>query len=416
MKAAPFLLIILFLLNACTTTEPEDKFTFTAEDVSCTEVWLNIEANGSVIIEREGAEPKQIEVSGSFTFYEDGLKPNTEYNYTATSRDKKLTAGITTLDTTGNDFTWQTFIFGGEKGGGKLSDVAIINENDIWAVGEIYMPDTNENSHTVYNAVHWDGISWELKQIWFYVICGQDDKTNYPISSIYIFDKNEIWVSSSGRQIVRINEGMQTETICLPFSMSINKIWGSSPNDVYVVGNNGSIAHFDGSSWTKIESGTGLPILGLYGAKDSKYGNYEILCVANSYGSPEGSKVISIKGGSASELWNDGLPYGLDAVWFVPNRKYIAVGDGLWETRIPVDNWVRQSILPALHKTSIDGQNLNDIVVCGAFWLLAHYNGVNWKTYFPLTSGSFTNVKIKANIIVAVGGVDSKAVVAIGKR
>ncbi len=31
-------------------------------------------------------------------------------------------------------------------------------------------------------------------------------------------------------------------------------IWGTSSKNFYVVGNNGNIAHYDGSKWTKIQS------------------------------------------------------------------------------------------------------------------------------------------------------------------
>ena len=49
-----------------------------------------------------------------------------------------------------------------------LYDVAIIDENNIWAVGEIYLNDSlGQPDPTPYNAVHWDGISWNLKKIYF---------------------------------------------------------------------------------------------------------------------------------------------------------------------------------------------------------------------------------------------------------
>jgi hypothetical protein len=114
--------------------------------------------------------------------------------------------------------------------------------------------------------------------------------------------------------------------------------------------------------------------------------------------------------------WNDERPYGLVSLWFVPARKYIVVGDGLWESRIPTEDWVKNNSFPSLYKNYISGQSFNDIVVCGAYWLLAHYNGNTWQTYFPFNSGSFTSVKIKGNTIIGVGGSSSRAIVVMGKR
>ena len=48
----------------------------------------------------------------------------------------------------------------------------------------------------------------------------------------------------------------------------INKLWGSSSNDLYAVGNEGNIAHCNGSKWTKIESGTTVDLLDVSGHTD----------------------------------------------------------------------------------------------------------------------------------------------------
>jgi hypothetical protein len=58
------------------------------------------------------------------------------------------------MDATSHDFTFQTFTFCGTAGSSTLYDVAIINENNIWAVGEIPVTDTSQNGSTMYNAVH----------------------------------------------------------------------------------------------------------------------------------------------------------------------------------------------------------------------------------------------------------------------
>jgi hypothetical protein len=88
-------------------------------------------------------------------------------------------------------------------------------------------------------------------------------------------------------------------------------------------------------------------------------------------GNHEGSYVLSIKDGLVRQVWNDQRPYGLDAIWFVPSRRYVVVGFGVWTTREPERNWTLENSLPMLHSTCIDGQGLNDFVVGGAFWLLA---------------------------------------------
>jgi hypothetical protein len=73
---------------------------------------------------------------------------------------------IVQIDTTSHVINWTIDEIG--EYGSILRDVAIIDENNIWAVGEIYLKDTLGNPDPkAYNAVHWDGSKWQLKRIFF---------------------------------------------------------------------------------------------------------------------------------------------------------------------------------------------------------------------------------------------------------
>ncbi|GAB6283729.1 MAG: hypothetical protein STSR0008_25320 [Ignavibacterium sp.] len=52
------------------------------------------------------------------------------------------------MDTTSHNFSFETWTFGGEAGSSVLYDVAIIDENNIWAVGEIRISDTTSEAKT----------------------------------------------------------------------------------------------------------------------------------------------------------------------------------------------------------------------------------------------------------------------------
>jgi len=43
-------------------------------------------------------------------------------------------------------------------------------------------------------------------------------------------------------------------------------VWGSSGNDVFAVGSDGNILHYDGSSWTPMTSGTANALDGVWGS------------------------------------------------------------------------------------------------------------------------------------------------------
>tara|TARA_B100000315_G_scaffold210472_1_gene206771 strand:- start:11 stop:451 length:441 start_codon:yes stop_codon:yes gene_type:complete len=62
------------------------------------------------------------------------------------------------LDTTSHNFVWELDTLGGYNS--VLRDVAIIDENNAWVVGNI------ETDSMEYNAAHWNGYEWELNGIY----------------------------------------------------------------------------------------------------------------------------------------------------------------------------------------------------------------------------------------------------------
>ena len=51
----------------------------------------------------------------------------------------------------------------------------------------------------------------------------------------------------------------------LPQGNTIYDIWGSSDNDIFAVGYNGFILHYDGLTWSAMESGTTTWLYGVWG-------------------------------------------------------------------------------------------------------------------------------------------------------
>ncbi|MBZ0199378.1 MAG: hypothetical protein K8H86_05895, partial [Ignavibacteriaceae bacterium] len=309
-----FILFTGLLFLSCNPSEPENKPTgveFTAEDASCTEPWLTLKAEGIAGAEVYRGDSLIFNFAGQSidtTIYDEGLLPNKSYNYNLTIRElnnKTLTrsAAVKTMDTTSHNFTWQTFTFG-EHGSSVLYDVAIINENNMWAVGEIYIKDSlgNPDPHA-YNAVHWDGVKWEVKRIYFPTVCGQTSVTPYPAGAIFNFDDGEIWVTSTGDKIARLKNNVQVDKFCLPSSlgMSINKLWGSSSSDMYAVGDNGNIAHYDGSNWTKIKSGTDTNINDVFGIRDNQ-NRTVIYCPVSSFWVAGDKKILKIIDGKTDSV------------------------------------------------------------------------------------------------------------------
>ncbi|MCK9409433.1 MAG: glucosyl transferase, partial [Bacteroidetes bacterium] len=145
-------------------------------------------------------------------------------------------------------------------------------------------------------------------------------------------------------------------------------------------------------------------------------GETEIMCLASNKSQNNGRKIIRIiDQQSTKHLSDEGLPWSLSGLWFDSKQKYFAVGDGFYCSTSLDQTWQAYTI-SADYKTSIRGNSINDIFVSGIHMLLMHFNGVDWKTYFPEESGGFAKVDICNNFTVAVGTKNNKGLIVYGYR
>jgi len=417
------LLSLLVLSFSCTPTEPyngsETLLTISAEDASCTEVWIKLTSSVAPIpltitLSRNDIISNTITLTGSDTIIVDtGLLPNTSYNYRAETifGNKKQTVNneITTLDTTSNNFTWETFTFG-DVGSSVLYDVAIVGD-EIWAVGAIYMKDSLGNpDHNAYNAVHWNGTKWELKRIKTYSICDPVDFSS--IRSVVAFESNNI-VFMTGGSIIKY-DGINYKIDCTIRPLltgRLNKLCVTSSNDLYVVGDGGNIAHWNGSSWKKIESGTSLTINNIYGYSfDNIDKQSEVIAVACNINQNDGRELLLINKTTAQKLKTEGLPNSIKSIWFKNSRKYYVIGDGVFTNYSLTQEWRSLQTdggFPLYYKHSISGSDYNDIVISGSYGLISHFNGIRWKHFtdemFYFEEANYLSVKLYKDMIVAIG-------------
>jgi len=443
------LLLAVLQLQSCNKpTEPpsppktEFSFELKLADVYCTEVWLNSNAKKDInigdtllVISDNSILLEFIQNTLEKEIYIDGLLPGKEYVFYLTDKERKgQSAGLKTktLDTTDHNYTWQKFEFGEiECGSSYFYDVAIVDENNIWAVGSIKSKDSLGNCHTQsYNAVHWDGDKWELKRIMFYTICGQTSLTSYPAKSIFVFNDGDIWISSSGDKIAILKESVQIDKFCLPsnVSMSINKLWGSSSNNLYAVGDGGNIVHWNGNSWKKIESGTNVNLRDIYGTSNgvtawacgysNDYGKTTLIRINN-------KKTEVVFNGSSSDMNNNEYIGPIAAIWCSSNY-FLYVTNWAFIYKQPDKNLLDiKRITPWYGDVAfaMRGTGHNDISIAGQHGLVGHYNGMSYKEHkITQINGqvNFYGIATREKVVTIVGKrydyLTSKAVILLGRR
>jgi len=189
---------------------------------------------------------------------------------------------------------------------------------------------------------------------------------------------------------------------------------------LYGVGVNGGIAHYDGVEWRRIESGTNLTFLDIYGATDSETGEQQILALC-SENIPHERGLYRLQANMATALSTYPLQYDLSGIWFVPNKHYYLVGSGMFEKTLLSDSaW--ENGKPGIVKyglSGIRGNGLNDVFAVGAYGECLHWNGKSWQSYIDKTGieyGGYGSVAVKGDLVIAVGVNSPRAAVIVGRR
>ncbi|MDP2304122.1 MAG: hypothetical protein Q8N03_17055, partial [Ignavibacteria bacterium] len=434
---------LLFTAVSCnkpTEPPPPEKYDLEiiAADASCTEVWIDVKTPNTLLpqiftLTENGEEKGSVTIDkADTTIVIENLLPKKNYKYQLKNNEHKSNqTEITTLDTTSHNFTWQTFEFG-QHSSSVLYDVAIIDENNIWAVGEIYMNDSNGNPDpTFYNAVHWNGTEWELKKIFY-------KGGIWPIRTIFAFNDNDIWFSGYMRYL-----NSQFIELAIPnllMGWQINKLWGTSSDDLYAVGNGGNIAHWNGSSWKKIESpigtsGTDLTLLDI-----QANGREEIFICGLNMASIDGIIIksedginfnILVEGDNitAEQLFNPKLHGTIASISVDNSNTLYAAGNLVYQYKF--NKWDYLNSLPENYIggnpgtfyrgyiTKIRAIASNNIWLAGDRNTVRHFNGLSWQQigmpYNPQMDLIWRGIDSRSSLTAIAGSHNNNAIIMIIK-
>jgi hypothetical protein len=113
--------------------------------------------------------------------------------------------------------------------------------------------------------------------------------------------------------------GYNVGTVAFPYGTSrhLNGIWASAWSDIWVVGANGTILHFDGTGWTTVPSGTQQHLFDVWGFSPSNVVAVGTCGTILHYG---GSAWVPMIGFSC--------PQHLNGVWGFSGSELYIVGTG----------------------------------------------------------------------------------------
>jgi hypothetical protein len=167
-----------------------------------------------------------------------------------------------------------------------------------------------------------------------------------------------------------------------------NDIWGTSSDDIYFVGVEGSIVHYDGTAFTRLESGTELTLRDIGGFEKSIF-----IVGYDDSGELSGQSIaMELRDGRGRTLFTSssylGDPahgdYGrFQAVQVLGDTVYFTTG-GAW--LVKYNYLAGDTVVISKYRYFSDGYRLidisgdtpNDLFMTSAWGDVFHYNGVSW--------------------------------------
>ena len=296
-------------------------------------------------------------------------------------------------DTTSQNFTFETYEFGDGNNSSYLNDVWAFDENNIWAVGYISQTEAQENGVRISNPniIRWDGTSWKLQPY---------SGSSSGIYGIWAYDSSNIYFAIGA--IVKYQSGRYIETNLgnLNFSMgqSVHKIWGSSEKNIWGVGPFGTVVHYDGTSWKKIDFDTQWSFYNITGDKETGIAYAAARSVNTS------SALIELSDGNV-KIIKTFEGEGLTAVAMTGDKLW-AAGYNILSYDIKNNTITKEDSLYGYFIATAEGVSKNDVYFFGGNYdgneVMIHYNGKRFTEfklnddYDTMSGGASTTGRITA--------------------
>ena len=202
-----------------------------------------------------------------------------------------------------------------------------------------------------------------------------DSGTTSNLKDIWAISGEDVFAVGVDGTILHYN-GSAWSPMTSGTTQALGGVWGSSGMDVFAVGNSGVILHYDGTSWFAMSSGTITPLSDIWGSSGTDVFAVGLYATVIHY---NGSNWFTI-------LSSSGVPY-FYSVWGSSNTDVFAVGTRGTIFHYNGRSWYSDPMPSGTTQFLYDiwGGSANDVFAVGGGGTILHYNGSAWSS---MTSGT----------------------------
>lgn len=202
------------------------------------------------------------------------------------------------------------------------------------------------------------------------------------MNDVYGFAANNVWAVGEQGTILRFNgtawsalryDGTSVAALSLSdWSVPARKyalraVWGASASSVFAVGDSGRVLRYDGSAWTAPASGVTAAITDVWGSS-----------ATNVYFTTAAGTLLRWNGSAISAVAGVQAPGGLNAVWGTAANNVYAAGDRGILYRYDGTAWQRIRLPTRAALYALWGSSASNVFVGGDAGALYRWDGTRW--------------------------------------
>ena len=329
-------------------------------------------------------------------------------------------------DTSSHDIAWTTDVVGDAES--TFHGLFAINDSIVYAVGTFLKRDSaGKLDLNPYNAARWDGKSWTALRIPV-LVCGTNVTDPIELEAGFGFSEDRIHVFPGGMLVEKTDSGYHYDcNLQFILRAPFRTVFAYSNDDYYLIGDKGTVVHWDGTKFSREETGVQWETKDIYGNQD------ELWAVAGTPSDYKGGVLYKSRAGNWKivDSLSDGGKRSVNSVWcdtkpYQESGFVILAGRGIWYRdttwkRPPQEVTGGNLGLGNVYFDAVRGTARNDVFAVGDFDIVAHYNGKSWKFYDELfrypSGGILASVAFtRHDIFFAGGDPDGKARILHGRR
>ena len=179
----------------------------------------------------------------------------------------------------------------------------------------------------------------------------------------------------------------------LPQGNALSGMWGSSASDIWAVGDFGTAMHYNGQTWSLINTNTSKHLNGVY--------------------APAAGTAVVVGDAGLVTRWNgtafvsepSGIVANINSVWGTAANNLFAVGDGGAIIRNNGNGWMPMTSGTTSNLYRVNGSAADNVWAVGAAGTIRSFSGTSWNTVTGPGTAPLADVWTSGpNDVWAVGG------------